>query len=70
MNEKRAALRIKSIVENFLGKRRGARFESVVRELLNSFQSLSARMSFKIHFLNSHLNYFPEKCDDYSEITR
>ena len=39
----------------------------MVYELMNNLQALGARMSTKIHFLNSHLNYFPENCGDYSE---
>ena len=35
--------------------------------MVQSFKELGARMSIKIHFLNSHLNYFPDNCGDYSE---
>ena len=34
---------------------------------MQNSQALSTRMSTKMHFLNSHLNYFPENCGDYSE---
>ena len=34
---------------------------------MQSFQALGARMSIKMHFLHSHLDYFSEKCGDYSE---
>ena len=34
---------------------------------MHNLQALGAEMSTKIHFLNSHLNYFPENCGDYSE---
>ena len=36
-------------------------------ELMHNFQTLGARMSTKMHFLNSHLNYFTENCGDYIE---
>ena len=39
----------------------------VVNELLNNYQALSARMSIKMHFLSSHLDYFPENGGDFSE---
>ena len=39
----------------------------MVYELMHNFQALGARMSTKMHFLNSHLDYFPENCGDYSE---
>ena len=34
---------------------------------MKSFENLGARMSIKIHFLQSHLEYFSENCGDYSE---
>ena len=34
---------------------------------MHNLQPLCARMSTKIHFLNSHLDFFPENCGDYSE---
>ena len=34
---------------------------------MHNFPALGARMSTKMHFLNSHLDYFPENCGDYSE---
>ena len=33
----------------------------MAHELKHNFQALGARMSAKIHFLNSHLDYFPKK---------
>ena len=52
---------------NFLGKKRSPIYEDMVYELMYNFQALDARMSIKIHFLNSHLDYFPENCGDYSK---
>ena len=39
----------------------------MVYELMHNFQALGARTSTKMHFLNSHLDYFPENCRDSSE---
>ena len=39
----------------------------MVYELMHNFQALGARMSTKMHFSNSHLDYFPENCGNYSE---
>ena len=36
-------------------------------ELIQSSKAQGARMSVKIHFLRSHLDYFPDNCGDYSE---
>ena len=35
--------------------------------MLQNFQALGARLSIKLHYLFSHLNYFPENLDDVSE---
>ena len=65
--EKRAWTAFEAVISNFLGKRRSPNYEKQVKELLNSFQSLGARMSVKMHFLSSHLDYFPNNCGDFSE---
>lgn len=65
--EKEAWICFKSIVQNFLGNRRSREYEQLVEDLLKSFKKLGSRMSVKLHFLSSHLDYFPENCGDYSE---
>ena len=57
----------KYIVENFLGNRRSRDFEVMVEYLMPSYHKIGARMSIKMHYLNSHLDYFPNNCGDYSE---
>ena len=49
-----------SIVRGFLGNTMDANYQQLVDELLDSYKSLGARMSLKIHFLHSHLSFFPE----------
>ena len=39
----------------------------MVNELIENFRKLGARMSVKMHFLRSHLDYFPENCGNFSE---
>ena len=39
----------------------------IVQELMQSFKALGARMSVKMHFLRSHLDYFPDNCGYYSK---
>src|SRR5678816_183966 len=39
----------------------------MVKNLLESFKKMGVRMSIKIHFLASHLEYFPANCGDFSE---
>lgn len=67
INEMNAWHAFKSIVQNFLGNQRSADYERVVEELLQSYKALGARMSIKMHFLSSHLDYFPDNCGELSE---
>ena len=58
---------LKSAITNFLGKNRCEEYEKEVDVLLKNFQKLGARMSVKIHFLRSNLDYFPQNCGDLNE---
>ena len=55
------------VVGGFLGNKRSPDYISNVNNLMKSFENLGARMSIKMHFLQSHLDYFPQNCGDYSE---
>ena len=48
----------KSVVTNFLGKHRSAEYEKEIEELLKSFLNFRVRISIKLHFLQSHFDYF------------
>ena len=61
--EKLAWLSFKSIVENFLRDHKSHNYE----ELVNSCSSVGCLMSVKLHFLHSHLEYFPDNLGYYSE---
>ena len=38
-----------------------------MEELRSSYQKLGCNMSMKIHFLSSHLDFFPENCGSVSD---
>ena len=65
--EKRAQADFRVVIPNFLGKHRTPNNKEQIKELLESFQSLGARMFVKMHFLCWHLDYFSDNCGDYSE---
>ena len=60
-------LSLKSVIVNFLGNHRSSQYWKVVDELMENFRQIGARMSVKMHFLRSHLDYFPENCGDFRE---
>jgi hypothetical protein len=50
-----------------LGNRRAQNYEELVNNLLQSYQKLGCNTSLKIHFLHSHLDFFPENCGAVSD---
>ena len=48
------------VCANFLGNHKSSGYEAGIQELLDSYQKMGCRMSLKMHFLHSHLNFFPE----------
>lgn len=52
--------------KGFLGNK-DEHYEILVKEMLKNFKVLGCKMSLKLHFLYSHLDYFPENLGDMSE---
>ncbi|GBP97509.1 hypothetical protein EVAR_69749_1 [Eumeta japonica] len=67
LNEKEAWVSFKQVVTKFLGNEKYPEYVSIVATMLQKFKTLGCLMSLKIHFLNSHLDYFPENLGDVSE---
>ena len=58
--EKSAWKSFKSVVKDVLGNRKTPNYREIVGELLQSYQDMGCNMSLKIHFLESHLDFFPD----------
>ena len=56
-----------SVIREFLGNTKASNHRNLVDVMLQNFQALGARMSIKLHYLFSHLKYFPENLGDVSE---
>ncbi|MGR0202217.1 hypothetical protein, partial [Klebsiella pneumoniae] len=65
--EKEAWLSLKAVVEGFLGNNKDPNYRILVERLLKTFRNLGCLMSVKVHFLHSHIDYFPQSLGDYSE---
>jgi len=50
----------KFVVKEFLGNGKAQNYEEFVNNLLQSYQKLGCKMSLKIHFLHSHLDFSRE----------
>jgi hypothetical protein len=65
--EKDAWDAFKMVAKNFLGNIKAENYKDLVAQLLLCYQNLGCNMSLKIHFLDSHLDYFPENCGAVSD---
>lgn len=66
-DEAAAWVSFQSVVHSFLGKRKSPDFKEIIGNLLQNYHKIGARMSLKIHFLHSHLDFFPENLGDMSD---
>jgi hypothetical protein len=58
--EREAWIAFKSVVTKFLGNNKDPDYVTVVANMLEKFKALGCLMNLKIHFLNSHLDFFPK----------
>jgi len=50
---------LKSVVANFLGNHHHDQYSDIVDRILKAYEQLGARMSLKMHFQHSHLDFLP-----------
>ena len=60
-------LSFKRICKDFLGNHKAANYPDVVQDLLTSYKAMGCNTSLKIHFLESHLDIFPENLGEVSD---
>ena len=56
-----------SVATEFFGNYKADNYKQLVANLLMSYKALGCNMSLKIHFLHSHLDFFPLNCRDVSD---
>jgi len=57
--ERNVWLPSKKICKDFLGNHKAANYQDIVQDLLTSYKAMGCNMSLKIHFMKSHLDFFP-----------
>jgi len=62
-NPRKNAWRSLTVVENFLGYFKAPNYYDLSKQLSNSYEKLECKMSVKVHFFHSHVNYFPENLE-------
>jgi hypothetical protein len=63
--ERHAWLSFKRICKDFLGNHKAANCQGAVQDLLTSYKAMGCNMN--IHFLESHLDFFPENLGEVSD---
>src|SRR5215469_6829882 len=58
---------IKRVCKVFVGNHKAANYQNVVQDLLTSYKAMGCNMSLKIHFLESHFDFFPENLGEVSD---
>ena len=65
--ERNAWQAFRMMVERFLGNHRRDDHAMVMSNLIESYEKLDCRMSLKLHFLHSHLDFFQDNLVNVSE---
>ena len=55
------------VIQNFLGNRRAANYEVIVRKMIPAYGKMGVNMSLRIYLLDAHLECFPENCGAFSD---
>jgi hypothetical protein len=50
----------KNVMTSFLGNHKAENYHEIVSDLLTAYKAMGCNMSLKVHFLDYHLDFFPE----------
>ncbi|KRZ05510.1 hypothetical protein T11_3579 [Trichinella zimbabwensis] len=65
--EQEAWVAFTNVVSGFLGNKKDPEYGRLVNVMLEKFEKLGCNMNLKLHFLHSHLDFFPQNLGDVSE---
>ena len=65
--EKRTLCSFVDVVKNFSGNNKAVNYKELIEKMLKCYHEIGANMSIKVHFLDSHLDKFPDNCGDFSD---
>jgi hypothetical protein len=57
--ERRAWEAFENVCWTFLSNKKAENYSYIAQELISSYSAMGCNMSLKIHFLHSHLDFFP-----------
>lgn len=58
--EREAFISIRVVCENFLGNYRAPNYKELIQKMLVELKRMNVKMNLKIHFFESHLDFFPD----------
>jgi hypothetical protein len=64
---KAACQAFKNVTKSFLGNQKAEKYHEIVSDLLTAYKAMGCNMSLKVHFLDSHLDFFPENLGAFSD---
>ena len=65
--EKATWVSFRNVAQNFLGNNKIPDYLNIVRKMVENLQKMGCLMNLKLQFLDSHLDYFPENLENYSD---
>lgn len=65
--ERAAWVSFKRVCQIFLGNNKSENYRTIVGELVTNYKNLGCLMNLKLHFLDSHIDHFPENLGEHSE---
>ena len=65
--EEAAWVSFREVVQNFLGNHKSVDYKQIVARMLENYKKLGCLMNLKLHYLHSHIEYFPQNLGDFSE---
>lgn len=66
-DQKAAWISFEAVIEGFLGNYRSPNYRELIANLLENYRKIGAHLSLKMHFLKSHLDFFPEDLGAFSD---
>lgn len=66
-NQRRAWESFEAVVDGFLGNNKDKNYARIVARMLNDFGKIGSTLSLKMHYMKSHLDFFPNNLGAYSD---
>lgn len=65
--ERAAWQSFKEVCTSFFGNTKNPEYKKIVERMVNAYQNMNCLMNLKLHFMDSHIDFFPENLGHFSE---